>query len=99
MLIETPGGKLSRVDTRRLLQFPCDYPIKVMARTAPGLREALDLILTRHAGPAALARVTERPSRQANFVGVTYVIQAHSEAQISALFADLKTCADVLVVL
>ena len=87
------------VPTSPLLQFPCDYPIKVMARTVPGLRGVLDEILRRHAGAAALERVTERPSRQSNYVGVTYVIQAHSEAQISALFADLKTCADVLMVL
>ncbi len=70
-----------------------------MARSGLGLRETLDAILTRHAGPSALARVSERPSRQANFVGVTYVIQAQSEAQIAALFADLKTCSEVLMVL
>ena len=87
------------MDRPKLLQFPCNYPIKVMAKTGPGLRATLDAILTRHAGPSALANMTERPSRQANFVGVTYVIQAHSEAQIAALFADLKACGDVLMVL
>ena len=87
------------MDSPKLLQFPCDYPIKVMARTAPGLRATLDVILTRHAGPSALVNITERPSRRANFVAVTYVIQAHSEAQIAALFADLKACSDVLMVL
>jgi putative lipoic acid-binding regulatory protein len=70
-----------------------------MARAGPELRTALDAILARHGGPAALANVTERPSKQANFVGVTYVIQAHGEAQIAALFAELKTCPDVLIVL
>jgi putative lipoic acid-binding regulatory protein len=70
-----------------------------MARVSPGLRGTLDAILARHAGPAALASVTERPSKQAHFVGVTYVIQAQGEAQIAALFAELKACPDVLMVL
>ena len=81
------------------LQFPCAYPIKVMARAGPGLRPALDAIFSRHAGAEALSHVTERPSAQAHFVGVTYVIQAHSEGQIAALFAELKTCPSVLMVL
>jgi putative lipoic acid-binding regulatory protein len=87
------------VDTPPLLQYPCDYPIKVMARASPELRATLDPILARHGGPAALANVTERPSKQAHFVGVTYVIRAHGEAQIAALFAELKTCPAVLMVI
>jgi uncharacterized protein len=87
------------VETPRLLQFPCEYPIKVMARAGPELREALDAILTRHAGTNALAGVTERPSAQANFVSVTYMIWAVSEAQIEALFAELKQCPAVMVVI
>jgi putative lipoic acid-binding regulatory protein len=70
-----------------------------MARAGPDLREALDPILTRHAGPGALAGVTERPSAQANFVSVTYLIWAESEAQIEALFAELKQCPAVMLVI
>jgi uncharacterized protein len=87
------------VDTPPRLQYPCDYPIKVMARASPELRVTLDAIMARHGGPTALAKVTERPSKQAHYVGVTYVIQAQGEAQIAALFAELKTCPAVLVVI
>jgi putative lipoic acid-binding regulatory protein len=90
---------LGAVKASPQLQFPCPYPIKVLARSGAELRAALDAILTRHAGPGALASVSERPSAQANYVGVTYVIQAVSEAQIAALFADLKACPAVVMVL
>jgi putative lipoic acid-binding regulatory protein len=90
---------LSAMDSPPRLQFPCSYPIKVLARAGAGLRESLDAIFLRHAGPDALANITERPSAQANFVGVTYVINAVSEAQIAALFAELKSCPAVLMVL
>jgi putative lipoic acid-binding regulatory protein len=81
------------------LTFPCDYPIKVMARAHPALRSRVDAIVERHAGPVDLSAVTERPSAQANFVGITYVIRAQSEAQITELFEALKLVPDVLLVL
>jgi putative lipoic acid-binding regulatory protein len=70
-----------------------------MARAEAGLRVMLDAIVERHAGAGALTAVRERPSAQANFVGVTYTIRAENEAQIAALFAELKQCQAVLMVL
>jgi putative lipoic acid-binding regulatory protein len=43
--------------------------------------------------------VVERPSAQKNFLGLTYVIRATSADQIAQLFADLKLCEHVLLVL
>ncbi len=85
-------------DPPRLL-FPCDYPIKVMVRVEPGVRAHVDAILERHAGPIDLATVSERASAQQNFLGITYVIHARSEAQIAELFEALKACPQVLLVL
>ena len=83
----------------RLLEFPCQYPIKVMARAESGLRAQLDPIIERHAGADALMNVSERPSANANFLAVTYLILARDEAQIAALFAELKQCPNVLLVI
>src|SRR6185437_16813987 len=72
------------------LQFPCDYPIKVMVRAEPGIRSRIDAIVERHAGPLDLSTVTERPSAQQHFLGLIYVIRAASAAQIGGLFEALK---------
>ncbi len=85
--------------TPERLRFPCDYPIKVMVRAEPGVRERIDAIVQHHAGPIASESVTERRSAQQRFLGITYVIHAQGEAQIAALFAALKTCPQVLMVL
>jgi putative lipoic acid-binding regulatory protein len=81
------------------LTFPCDYPIKVMVRAEAGVRTQVDAILARHAGALDPATVTERPSAQKNFLGLTYVIHATSQAQIAALFAELKLCPQVMLVI
>lgn len=81
------------------LSFPCDYPIKVMVRAEQGVRERIDAIIERHAGPLDLSGVTERPSAQQRFLALTYVIRATGEPQIAELFAALKACPQVLMVL
>jgi len=81
------------------IQFPCAYPIKVMVRADPKVREHVDAVLARHAGPQVIESVAERPSGQGNFLGLTYTIEARDEAHIAALFADLKTISGVLMVL
>jgi uncharacterized protein len=85
--------------TPERLRFPCPYPIKVMVRAEPGIRTQVDEIVERHAGPVDRAAVTERASAENRFLGLTYVIQATSEAQIAALFQALKLCPQVLLVL
>jgi len=81
------------------VNFPCDYPIKVMVRVERGVRGQIDAIVEQHAGPLDPAGVTERPSAQGNFLGITYVIRARSEDQIAQLFAALKLCPQVMLVL
>lgn len=85
--------------TKTELEFPCPYPVKVMARVAEGLRPRLDAIVERHAGPLHTVQISERPSAQQNFVGVTYVINAQGAEQIAALFRDLKEAPEVMLVL
>ena len=86
-------------DVPERLSFPCDYPIKVMVRVEDGVRSQVDAIVEHHAGPVDLAAVTERPSTQGNFLGITYQIRAESPEQIAQLFAALKECPQVMLVL
>jgi uncharacterized protein len=86
-------------DAPERLSFPCDYPIKVMVRVEDGVRSRVDAIIERYAGPIDRTAVTERPSAQRNFLGITYVIHATSHDQIAQLFAALKLCPQVMLVL
>lgn len=86
-------------ETPERVNFPCDYPIKVMVRAEEGVRARVDEIVERHASPLDRSSVVERPSSQKNFMGLTYVIRATSVEQIAELFAALKECPQVVLVL
>ena len=82
-----------------LLQFPTDYPIKVVGRTSDTLRARIDAIFSAHVPDLDPARTSERLSGNGNFQSISYTIRAVSAAQVEALATDLKACPDVLIVL
>jgi len=82
-----------------LLEFPADYPIKIMGRPSAEFRARVHAIMLRHAPLLDVDRVTERLSGNGNFLSISYLIRAESREQIVALAADLKTCQGVLMIL
>jgi putative lipoic acid-binding regulatory protein len=80
-----------------LFQFPCDFPIKVMGRDTPEFRSVTLAIIEKHAPALRAGDVSERPSRQGNFIGLTYTVRAESRAQLDAIYQEL-TASDVVLV-
>ena len=79
-----------------LLEFPTDYPIKVIGRPSDEFRARVHAIVVRHVPLIEPERVSERLSENGNFLSISYRIRAESRAQIEALATDLKACEGVL---
>ena len=82
-----------------LLEFPVDFPIKVMGRSAEGFTEAIVAIVREHAPDFDPSTLETRPSTQGNYVGVTATIRATSREQLDALYRALTAHPMVKVVL
>jgi len=81
------------------LTFPTDYPVKVLGRPDAEFRRRVHEIVLRHAPDLTAARLTERLSANGNYLALTYLLAAHSRAQLEALVAELKACEGVLLLL
>ncbi len=81
------------------LQFPTDYPIKVVGRNEPGFRERIDSVMARHVPDLHPHQVAERPSGQGNFISITYSIVAQSREQVVALVGELAASEGVMMVI
>jgi len=81
------------------LQFPTDYPIKVVGRPSDEFRARVHAIMLRHAPKLDPDRVSERLSENGNFLSISYTIVAESREQVVALATDLKECEGVLMIL
>jgi putative lipoic acid-binding regulatory protein len=82
-----------------LLEFPTDYPIKVIGRPSDGFRARVHAIVMRHAPLTEPERVSERLSENGNFLSISYRIRAESREQMEALATDLKSCEGVLTLI
>lgn len=73
----------------KLLQFPCEFPIKVMGRDGDDFESRVLAIFERHLGSIDRARVNTRPSSSGNFLSVTVTFEAKSQEQLDALYREL----------
>lgn len=80
----------------KLLQFPCEFPIKVMGRDADDFESEVLAIFRRHLGDIDAAQVNARPSSSGNFLSVTVTFRATSQEQLDALYRELTDHEQVL---
>jgi putative lipoic acid-binding regulatory protein len=85
--------------TQSLIEYPSDFPIKVMGRQSPGLAQSVVEIVVRHAPDFDPAKVEMRASKQKNYLSLTCVIRATSREQLDALYRDLCDHPQVVMVL
>jgi putative lipoic acid-binding regulatory protein len=81
------------------LQFPTDYPVKIVGRPADDFRARVHAIMLRHAPELDAGAITERLSANGNFLSISYLLRATSRAQIEALVTELQACDGVLMLL
>jgi hypothetical protein len=82
-----------------LLQFPTDYPIKVVGRPSAEFRAHVHAIVLKHVPNVEADRISERLSENGNFLSISYMIRAESREQVVALARDLTAAEGVLMVL
>ena len=85
--------------TDSLIEYPCDFPIKVMGEKVDGFIEAM-LVIVRHFDPEWRDdRMTQRSSSAGKYLGLTLTIKATSREQLDELYRTLSTHPMVKVVL
>lgn len=82
-----------------LLEFPCDFPLKVMGATRDGFAQAVVDVVRKHAPDFDAAKVEMRPSKAGNYLSVTCIVRATSKPQLDALYRELTAHPWVKIVL
>lgn len=81
------------------IEFPCQYPIKVMGYSCTEFREHVHTVMHRHAPGFDQTQVSVRDSSNGRFQAITVTITATGIGQLEIIFADLKVCEHVQMVL
>jgi putative lipoic acid-binding regulatory protein len=80
-----------------LLEFPCQFPIKIMTRAEVDLQPLIMELVVPHAGEINAADINMRTSKNGNFISITVTITATSKAQLDTIYQALTDSEDVLM--
>jgi len=82
-----------------VIEFPCDFPIKMMGRDTPEFRATARQLIENHVGPITDEAIQVNLSGKGNFVSVTVTVTATSQQQLDDIYRDVSGHDDVLMAL
>jgi putative lipoic acid-binding regulatory protein len=85
--------------TDSLIEYPCDFPIKVLGLSHQGFAQAVAEVVMRYDHNFDVATMEMRPSSGARYIGLTCTVHATSQKQLDALYQELCDHPQVVMVL
>ncbi len=72
-----------------LLEFPCDFPIKVIGQPHVSFEATIAALVSTHIDDFDTARISATRSRTGRFVSLTVNVQVENREQLQALYLEL----------
>lgn len=85
--------------TDSLIEYPCDFPIKVLGLAHQGFAQTVAEVIVRYDHNFNAATIEMRPSSGARYIGLTCTVRATSREQLDALYQELCDHPQVTMVL
>jgi putative lipoic acid-binding regulatory protein len=82
-----------------LIEYPCDFPIKVFGIAQSGFAQAIAEVVLAHDPDFKSATIETRSSSNAKYLSLTCTIRATSREQLDNLYRDLTSHPMVKMVL
>ncbi len=82
-----------------LIEYPCEFPIKVMGHTRAGFAQAVLEVVHRHVPDFDGATMDMKTSKHGKYLSITCTVNATSREQLDALYRELCDHPMVVMVL
>ncbi len=82
-----------------LLEFPCDFPIKIMGRATAEFEAAVVTIVRTHCPDLGEGAIRTQASSAGNYVSITATVKATSQDHLDTLYRALTSAEGVKMVL
>lgn len=90
---------MNRTTDDSLIEYPCDFPVKILGHTQAGFAQAILEVVRHHAPEFDSASVEMKSSKKGKYLSLTCVIRATSREQLDALYQELCDHPMVVMVL
>ena len=81
------------------IEFPCNFPIKIIGRNTDNLMELVISVIRAHVPGFQAQSITSRESGQGKYVSVTVVLRATDKSILNKIYRDLSSNQKVIMVL
>ena len=82
-----------------LIDYPCEFPIKIMGKNEEEFTESILMIVNRHIPNFDDKSVETRKSKKNKYLSLTCTVHVISQSQLDALYQELCDHPMVLMVL
>jgi len=82
-----------------LIDYPCDFPIKILGQSQQGFAQAVMEVVVRHDPGFDASTIEMRSSSKARYISLTCTVRATSREQLDALYQELCDHPMVVMVL
>ena len=82
-----------------IIEFPCEFPIKVFGQSQQGFAQAVMEVVLQHDPAFKPASIEMKSSRQGRYISLTCTVRATSQEQLDNIYRELCDHPMVVMVL
>ena len=82
-----------------IIKFPCDFTIKIMGKTQSDFEKVALAIIKKHFPQMDASRIQKKLSKDNNYLSLSITVFATSKMQLDALYLELSSTKEILMVL
>jgi len=85
----TPPNSANDSEEESLIEFPCEFPVKVMGPSTPEFHSVIEKIALANDSDFDSKKTTQNISKTGKYVSLTLTINAKDKPQLDAIYKDL----------
>ncbi|QRN03753.1 DUF493 family protein [Legionella sp. MW5194] len=86
-------------DKKTFMQFPCQFPIKIIGLNSLNFSEEITTIVTRHFPDTQEQAIVCKDSKEGNYLSITATVYVLDQASLDALYQELSSHPSIKMVL
>lgn len=88
-----------RSSSKPLIEFPCEYPIKIIGDGSSMFTDHIESVMTNTIGLGNYSKISEKYSKNKKWLSITISFLAKNETQLRRIHHHLKVCNSVKMVI
>lgn len=82
-----------------MIEYPCQFPIKIMFKNQPNTADELLAIVRRHHPELLETAIQQQTSKHSNYGSITVTVEAKNQEALDALYMELTQHPNIKMVL